>query len=340
VKINTGDMIKQIRADEMQEGHPQANAMAMKVANNMGVYNMVVPSILNTVDMFHAIFGPGLLESTSATLNKLSGQAIPTWNKYMPRGAGSLKTPQPPTAQATGLKVVYMPTCVTRTMGPARGDEQTEAVHDKLLSLFSKAGYEVVYPDNVTQQCCGMLFNSRGFTDAAATASSRLEEALMEASEGGKHPIVCDTSPCLATLKEKMPTELKFAMYEPVEFISKHMLDKLEFHKVKDSVAVHVPCSSKKMGIEAAFLSVASKCAHEVHPSGVPCCGMAGDRGMRYPELTGSSLQHLDLPANCSDGYSTSRTCEMSLSNHSGINFRGLVYLVDEATTAKKQAKA
>jgi Fe-S oxidoreductase len=154
----------------------------------------------------------------------------------MPRGAGSLKTPQPPTAQATGLKVVYMPTCVTRTMGPARGDEQTEAVHDKLLSLFSKAGYEVVYPDNVTQQCCGMLFNSRGFTDAAATASSRLEEALMEASEGGKHPIVCDTSPCLATLKEKMPTELKFAMYEPVEFISKHMLDKLEFHKVSETV--------------------------------------------------------------------------------------------------------
>jgi hypothetical protein len=82
-------------------------------------------------------------------------------------------------------------------------------------------------------------------------------------------------------------------------------------HQVKDSVAVHVPCSSKKMGIEAAFLSVASKCAHEVHPSGIPCCGMAGDRGMRYPELTSSSLQHLDLPASCSDGYSTSRTCEV-----------------------------
>jgi hypothetical protein len=34
----------------------------------------------------------------------------------------------------------------------------------------------------------------------------------------------------------------------------------------------------------------------------------------------------------------------MSLSNHSGIDFRGIVYLVDEATTAKKpvqqQAKA
>ena len=56
---------------------------------------------------------------------------------------------------------------------------------------------------------------------------------------------------------------------------------------------------------------------------------MAGDRGMRYPELTAGALQHLET-SGCSDGYSTSRTCEMSLSNHSGINFRGLVYLIDE----------
>jgi D-lactate dehydrogenase len=50
------------------------------------------------------------------------------------------------------------------------------------------------------------------------------------------------------------------------------------------------------------------------------------------------SLQHLNV-GGCSDGYSTSRTCEMSLSNHSGINFRGLVYLVDEATKAKPAAQ-
>ena len=96
--------------------------------------------------------------------------------------------------------------------------------------------------------------------------------------------------------------------------------------QVKDTVAVHVPCSSKKMGIEAAFMNLAGRCAASVQPSGVPCCGMAGDRGMRFPELTASSLQHLNT-AGCSDGYSTSRTCEMSLSNHSGVNFRGLVYL-------------
>lgn len=89
------------------------------------------------------------------------------------------------------------------------------------------------------------------------------------------------------------------------------------------------------MGIEKSFADLASKCAHEVVHSGIPCCGMAGDRGMRYPELTGSSLQHLNIPSDCKDGYSTSRTCEISLSNHSGINFRGLVYLIDEATRPK-----
>ncbi len=70
------------------------------------------------------------------------------------------------------------------------------------------------------------------------------------------------------------------------------------------------------------------------------CAGAAGDRGMRYPELTAGSLQHLNLPKGCTDGYSTSRTCEMTLSNAANMNFRGLVYLVDEATTAKQSKKA
>jgi hypothetical protein len=29
--------------------------------------------------------------------------------------------------------------------------------------------------------------------------------------------------------------------------------------------------------------------------SNIPCCGMAGDRGLRFPELTGASLQHLNV---------------------------------------------
>lgn len=140
-------------------------------------------------------------------------------------------------------------------------------------------------------------------------------------------------------MKEKIEDPLlKLALYEPVQFVSMYLRKELDFERVRDSVAVHVPCSSKKLKLNDQMIALAEMCAREVHATPIPCCGMAGDRGMRYPELTGSSLQHLDgmMQQNgCTDGYSTSRTCEMSLSNHSGVNFRSLLYLLDEATTPK-----
>eukprot|EP00894_Picocystis_sp_ML_P002430 jgi/Pico_ML_1/52947/g3580.t1 len=108
------------------------------------------------------------------------------------------------------------------------------------------------------------------------------QEALVKASENGKYPIVMDTSPCLKTLKENLTAnELKFSLMEPVEFISRFLVDKLDFAKKKQSVTIHVPCSSKKMGMESQMMYIASKCAE----------------------------QHLEVPQGCKDGYSTSRTC-------------------------------
>jgi D-lactate dehydrogenase len=81
-------------------------------------------------------------------------------------------------------------------------------------------------------------------------------------------------------------------------------------------------------------------CADEVTPSGIPCCGMAGDRGMRFTELSGGSLQHLDVPSECSNGYSSSKTCEIALSHQSGLHHRGLMYLVDECTRPKRKEES
>ena len=52
-----------------------------------------------------------------------------------------------PVAGKAARKVVYMPTCVTRMMGPSRSDTERSSVHQKMLSLFAKGGYEVVYPE-------------------------------------------------------------------------------------------------------------------------------------------------------------------------------------------------
>ena len=57
--------------------------------------------------------------------------------------------PAKPEQPASGLKrqVVYMPSCVTRMMGPALADTERASVHEKMLSIFEKAGYEVIYPE-------------------------------------------------------------------------------------------------------------------------------------------------------------------------------------------------
>lgn len=38
----------------------------------------------------------------------------------------------------------------------------------------------------LTCSCCGMMFNSRGFKDAAAKKGAELEAALLKASENGE----------------------------------------------------------------------------------------------------------------------------------------------------------
>ena len=49
-------------------------------------------------------------------------------------------------------QVVYLPSCVTRMMGPAASDTEKASVHEKLLSVFGKAGYEVIYPEARSDQ--------------------------------------------------------------------------------------------------------------------------------------------------------------------------------------------
>ena len=345
VGINTGELIKSIRERELQTA-TTATKGANFAAKNFGALSSAVPGFLNFVSLSHSLLGGGVLKAVSGALNSATNNLVPVWNPHMPTGAPKLPAPHVPAAAATSArgvprKVVYMPSCVTRMMGPVKGEEDIGGVADAMMSILKKADYEVVYPAGLSNSCCGMIFNSRGFKSTASAKGSELEEALMVASEGGKLPIVVDTSPCLAQIKEQLSSPaLRFALYEPAEFISNHLVDKLEWNKVRDHVAIHVPCSSKKLGVENTFAKIAGLCAEQVTPSGIPCCGMAGDRGMRFPELTGSSLSYLDLPSSCSDGYSTSRTCEMSLSNHSDVSFRGLVYLVDEATSSKKEATA
>jgi D-lactate dehydrogenase len=91
------------------------------------------------------------------------------------------------------------------------------------------------------------------------------------------------------------------------------------------------------MGLLSKLETVARACAETVTvPDAVLCCGWAGDKGFTTPELNAHALRFLKegLPTGCAGGFSSSPTCEIGLTDHSGIPYRSIVHLLDACTTA------
>ncbi|MDR3640779.1 MAG: FAD-binding and (Fe-S)-binding domain-containing protein [Humidesulfovibrio sp.] len=328
VSVDTGDFTKDYRH---KENTPRAAAVAQWLADRYGGVAGAVAGGLKAVDLIHRLVGSGTMGALASSLRKISGGRIPLWTKWMPRGL------TPPsfvnTVQGKGRQVVYFPSCVVRTMGPAKQDPDQRAVFEATLSVLRKAGYDVIFPARIKDLCCGMVFGSKGFVDQAEQKVHELERELRAASRNGAIPILCDTSPCVYTMRRKIEPDLK--IYEPVEFIHDHLLDKLRFTQSPETVILHVTCSSVKMGLGGKFKAVAQACAKTVIvPRNIGCCGFAGDRGFTYPELNAAALADLrsQVPADAKAGFSNSRTCEIGLSLHGGIPYQSIVYLVDRCT--------
>lgn len=273
------------------------------------------------------------MKNVAGGFRKISGNRIPLWTQYMPSGARSIKNGA--INNNNPKKVVYFPSCINRSMGVSKDYNNEEQLTEKMQQLIRKAGYEVIFPEYLDKLCCGMAFLSKGFKEAGLKKSAELETALLEASNNGAYPIVCDMSPCLFTMKENMGASLK--LYEPVEFILEYLAPELHFTPVNETVSVFTVCSMKKMGLEDKLTKLASMCATKVVVPDTNCCGFAGDRGFSYPELNAHGLRYLkeQLPSEVKNGYSTSRTCEIGISHHSGVSHKSIVYLVDRVTAKK-----
>jgi D-lactate dehydrogenase len=257
----------------------------------------------------------------------------PQWNPAMPR---PVRPRFSGTATGSDRAVVYFPSCVARNMGPARGEPADTAVYRATLSLLAKARFDVRFPEGLDELCCGMAFESKGYYTQGERKLHELEGALLEVSDGGRLPILFDTSPCAFRVRKKGDARLK--IYDPVLFIQRELLPRLDIKRIRGPVAVHVPCSAVKDGLTETFRQVASACVDRVVlPTSIGCCGFAGDRGFSYPELNASALAGLRaaLPDGCEEGYSSSRTCEIGLSLHGGIPYRSLAVLVDRCAQAQ-----
>lgn len=170
--------------------------------------------------------------------------------------------------------------------------------------------------------------------DIADRKVKELEAALAKASDGGMWPVVCDQSPCLHRMREHIKS---IKLYEPAEFIHDFMSVYLNFNKHDRPIAIHITCSSRRMDIGNKIIALAGMCSSRVIvPEEIGCCGFAGDKGFTHPELNAWALRKLRYQIEAgeiTEGYSNSRTCEIGLTNNSGIPYKSIVYLVDECTT-------
>ena len=330
VGINTGDLVRKLRGTQAHSSRA-ANWLAEHFASAMQGARFT----LYAANTAHRMLGTPLFARTTATLTKLSQGRLPQWTPAMPQPVQRLRLPEPATSDERP-RVVYLAACVSRVMGPAASDQEQQTLFDKTCALLEKAGYQVVFPDNLNALCCGQPFASKGYAEQAEYKRQETLIALLKASRGGLDPIYCDTSPCTLRLMQDLADE-RLEIHDPVRFIRTYLLDRLEFEPQDAPIAVHVTCSTQHLGEAQALIDIARRCSRQVViPEGIHCCGFAGDKGFTTPELNSHALRSLkEAVQYCDEGISTSRTCEIGLSRHSGIDYHGLVYLVDRVSRRK-----
>lgn len=330
IGINTGEMIHDLRAENSQSF--PAKLLGNFTARHFDLITPVVGPALNVVNTVHSVLGTKAMSAFAKGLRCASADLIPLWTPAMPKGIKRPVSKQVNTQNP--LKVVYFPSCINQTMGPAKNDPEQMPLHEKMVRLLQKAGYEVIFPENMKQLCCGTIWESKGFYKEADEKSAELEAALLKASENGRYPVLCDQSPCLYRMRHTMKPPLQ--LFEPVEFIVEFLLDKLKFTQTDEPISIHVTCSMTKMQLRDKIIQLAKLCSSNVLvPEEVGCCGFAGDKGFTKPEVNQYALRKLrpQIEKNhVKYGYSNSRTCEIGLTTNSGIPYQSIVYLVDNCT--------
>ncbi|WP_105901765.1 FAD-binding and (Fe-S)-binding domain-containing protein [Vibrio gangliei] len=341
VGINTGELVKKLR----QQKHTKAPLIARWTHDHFTRTTETIKTGLKINHIISKIAGRHVMSGVSTGIRKLSGSRIPLWLPEIP-DANRHKLPMDTQKQAEQdmfkiadvqhRKVVYFPSCVSRTVGSNTGEAELTKV---TMSLLKKAGFDIILPKNLSDQCCGMPYKSKGLEELGNSKAKQLEEKLWQASHQGLYPILMDTSPCL---KQSLAEFTKpMSVFEPSEFVMKHLTPYLNFAPLNETVMLHITCSTRTLGLENAMLSLAKQCASNVIvPEHIQCCGWAGDKGFNTPELNAAALSPLkaQVPSHCSRGFSNSLTCEIGLSHHSGIPYQSILYLVDEATTPLPQA--
>lgn len=339
VEINTGDLIKRLRRENHSAFH---NKMALLLAKHFNLLEGSTRLAMKTGFLLNSLLGKNFMKNLTLASRKIF-PSIPRWSNFLshsPQIKALQKTDnsRPSSLILRPSKIIYFPSCVTRMMGG----------ENILLfgSVCQKAGISVVTPDKIAGTCCGQIFSSKGFADAYRVAANQTIEKLWQETDDGKIPVVTDVTSCTQTLKncrhyltdENQLRFDKINFLDVIDFAADSLLPNLKISKPKERIVFHPVCSAQKLGLLGKLLIIGQACAKQADiPTLASCCGMAGDRGFYYPQLTAEATKNEagEVKQTAYDGYySTSKTCEIALSEAVGEKYEPILKLLDDVAEA------
>ncbi|WP_242916239.1 FAD-binding and (Fe-S)-binding domain-containing protein [Pontibacter liquoris] len=336
VDINTGDLVKRLR----RESHSDfANNLALLIARNFKPVTAAVKMGLQSGAGINALLGAATLTKFTRQARKIA-PALPLWSEQLAPAPAFATYKTIDKAAQQQAAVVYFPTCISRTMGNAAG-QNGNSIIATFARVSEKAGIGFVIPEDVESSCCGQIFSSKGYSKAFEFTANATIEKVWRWTDGGRLPLVLDVTSCTHTLQNCRPVlspenRQKYdalSIIDSIDYVADFILPKATVLRKKGRVLLHPVCSLQKMGLENKFVSIARQLAHEVEvPLHAGCCGMAGDRGFLFPELTAAATrpEAQEARQQCYDGYySSAKTCEMALSEAVGKNYESILYLLD-----------
>lgn len=326
VGINTGDLIKRLRA----ENHSAfQNKMALRMAKNFGYLEGSTRFALKTGFVFNSLFGRNFMRNLTAVSKKVL-LPIPLWSNFIGR------PPKITQKAETNADIIYFSSCISRMMGG-------ETIN-LFLSVCQKANISVSMLSESSGTCCGQIFSSKGFKDAYHFTANQTIEKLWRNSNEGQIPIILDVTSCTQTLKSSRAfltdeNQLRFdklTVLDIIDFAADQVLPNLKISQPKEKIVFHPVCSVTKLGLLPKLQKIGKACANYAEiPVFANCCGMAGDRGFYYPTLTAAATKNEvnEVKQTKYDGYySTSKTCEIAMSESSGENYQSILKLLDEVS--------
>ncbi|ANV97541.1 lactate dehydrogenase [Helicobacter enhydrae] len=321
-----------------------------------------------------ANFGFSVLSKN--TLNALSKKL--TFMPYIPKSlplANNYKLDSKDYGKSNQIAVIYFSTCINRAFSPSSSLKDTRPLQEVFESLCKKAGVSVVYPQNVSNLCCG-----KAYKDYPQSADKKRKEAYRALdcsvkdlqSKGVKQiHITCDHSACSYELKSNIKElDSNLQILDMPEFVESILLPRLAIVPLDENIALYAMCSTRKGKWDKSLESIAKTCTNGeviIHTK-TQCCGFAGNKGFNCNALNTSALRELsefyankqkaykalahqstleskrafggELHSKTKEqklqlGFSSSSTCEIGLNDNTNIIWQNLIYLVDRVSNAE-----